>query len=222
MRYLGPALFAEGPSDYRFLQPLLGRLVDEVAGRLTSSDVDIGPVDGLDAPGHRGAERAVQIVEAVRSIECTCDLLFVHSDGAGDPEAAYQQRIFPGAAALRREWPEAGLRVVGVVPVREMEAWCLTDGEALRRTFRTALSDEDLGVPQRPREVEQILDAKQRLEAAFTAASRRSRQRPSAAALLDELGLVVALGRLRSVPSFQRLETDLEQALRLMWQPLGE
>jgi hypothetical protein len=218
MRYLGLALFAEGPTDYRFLQPLLARLVAEVAARVSDADVDVGPLEGIDAPDHRGEERAVQIVEAVRAIDCSCHLLFVHSDGAGNPQAAYQQRIEPAVAALARGWPGASLQIIGVVPVREMEAWCLADGEALRRVFRTALSDEELGVPSRAAEVEGILDPKERLSAAFTMAGRKSRQRPSAAVLLDELGLVVKLDRLRLVPSFQRLEADLEQSLRELWQ----
>jgi hypothetical protein len=217
MRYLGLALFAEGPTDYRFLQPLLARLVEAVAAGLTHADVEIGPVEGLDAPHHRGEARVIQIVEAVRSIDCNCDLLFIHTDGAGDPEAAYRQRIEPGAQGLRQEWPEACLQVIGVVPVRELEAWCLADGQALRAVFRTSLTDEEMGLPEGPADVEQILDPKQHLDQAFDATRRKSRQRPSAAALLDELGLVVSLERLRLVPRFRRLEADLEQSIRELW-----
>ncbi|WP_158516729.1 hypothetical protein [Scytonema hofmannii] len=49
---------------------------------------------------------------------------------------------------------------MGVVPIREMEAWALVDGDALRGAFGTVLDDSALGISTRLREVEGIFEPK--------------------------------------------------------------
>ena len=50
MRYLGLALYAEGPTDYRFLSSLLRRLVESLCARLASDIIEVSEVLPLDAP----------------------------------------------------------------------------------------------------------------------------------------------------------------------------
>src|SRR5436309_6511041 len=147
MRYLGLALYAEGPTDYRFLPSILLRLTNDLCLRGASEVVEVSDVQALDTPEeHREADRATRILEAARSVRGAFSILFVHADGGGDPEAAFQERVEPAARRIH-ENTKGGERVVAVVPVRETEAWALTDGDALRGAFGSTLADSTFGLP---------------------------------------------------------------------------
>lgn len=64
MAYLRSGLYAEGPTDYQLLTPLLRRLTEQVCLDDARSVVDIEEIQGLDAPQRfRGADRATRILE---------------------------------------------------------------------------------------------------------------------------------------------------------------
>ncbi len=216
MRYLGLALFAEGGRDHSFLRPLLRRLVEDMCARRAAARVEIGDVIELHTlERHRGQDRATRILEAARDAEGSFDLLFVHTDGGSNASLARKERVdpaIPGVAyLLAAPHPRRG---VGVVPVRETEAWALADGDALRKAFGSSLDDSALGVPTRAREVESILDAKAALEDAYAAVvGARRRRRRTASSFLEVIAEGAGLQRLRAVPSFRELETELGVAI---------
>jgi Domain of unknown function (DUF4276) len=215
MRYLGLALFAEGPTDYRFLPPVLRRATEDLCLRLARSTIEVQEVLRLYAPNdYRDADLATQILEAAREANGAFNILFVHTDGAGDPAAAYEQRIKPAAQRIAVELSGQQERTVGVVPVREMEAWTLADGDALRGAFGTVLDNTGLGIPMKAREVEGLLDPKQILEQAYTKVTGGKRRvRRKAADFFDAIGERVRLKRLREVPAYQAFEEELHLAL---------
>ena len=100
--------------------------------------------------------------------------------------------------------------VVPVQPIREMEAWALADGDALRGVFGTSLTN---GLPGRVREVEAFPDPKQTLDEAYRRVVGRAKPKKKAADFLDALGVQVKLTRLRQVPSFRQMEKLLQRAL---------
>jgi hypothetical protein len=94
MRYLGLALYAEGRTDYYFLQPLLERLCVDICLREASESIEVTAVLGLDHPPASEQEsREVRIREAARSALGQWSVLFVHADGAGDPVRARGEQI---------------------------------------------------------------------------------------------------------------------------------
>ena len=215
MRYLGLALFAEGSTDHRFLSPILSRVTEELCLQHSHEVVETGAILELHSPPKFWErDRATRIAEAAREARGAFNILFIHTDGAGDPEMARRERIDPAVQRII----EAGVGrwecPVAVVPVRETEAWALVDGDALRAAFGTVLEDERLGIPSRCREVESISDPKRVLEQAFAnvigSARRRKRK---AAAFMDAIGERVQLTLLRQVPAFQRFERELGAAL---------
>jgi hypothetical protein len=166
MLYLGLGLFAEGRTDHRFLPEVLLKSVSDLCSRGTSSEVEIGPVQMLTYPVQfRGQGRPTQMVAAVREAwPGGIDVLFVHVDGAGDPEAAWENNAQPGVELIEQELGLEQYRVVPVIPIREMEAWGLADGDALRTVFGTSLTNAQLGLPSHVRQVEALADPKQTLE----------------------------------------------------------
>lgn len=217
MRYLGLALYAEGKTDYYFLAPLLLRLCESVCAEAVEPVEFAGETLALD---HRSeandAPRDQRVLDAADQARGAWQLLFVHTDGANDPVLQRARLVEPALALLRARWGEDGLGVA-VVPVRETEAWVLVDGDALRNVLGSTLSDEALGLPLSPQDVEAQLDPKAVLRAAFWATGPTGqRRRRGTSPMLNALGEQVALQRLRRLPSFQLLEEELRSALRTM------
>lgn len=215
MHYLGLALYAEGPTDYYFLRPLLQRLCEDLCIHNARGMVDISEVLPLDHPACANAEpREDRIIAAARAARGAWNILFVHADGAGHPERVRSEQVEPAFAALKPDFGAAEIGVA-VVPVRETEAWTILDGDALRRVFDTSLSDQQLGLPAKPQAAETTPDPKATLDEAFRKA-RPARRRASLSPYLNALGEQVALDRLRAAEAFARLEADLTTALQTL------
>ena len=220
MHYLRLALLAEGSSDHRFLPTVLRKLTLDLCSQYAIRPIDVAD-EVLDLTSLRMSydsrqddrnERIRQILlDAARSF----DILFIHADGGGDPQGARAFQFEPWA-----EWTGAQdifheSRAVAVIPIREMEAWTLTDGEALRLAFGTVLSDSEMGVPSRARDVETILDPKKALEDIYTlVVGRRRRKKERTANFLSTIGERIRLELLRQVPAFLALEQELQEALQ--------
>jgi hypothetical protein len=212
LRYLGLALHCEGPTDRRFLEPLLRRALLQLVARNSSVAVDIAEqfVD-LAARSRDLKHVARQISDAAPAI----DLVFLHADGGNEPERARRERIDPVVGEIH---VDRLLQLVPVVPVRETEAWLLADPEAIRSTFGTTRSIGELGLPANAGEVEHVADPKALLETAYqrTVGPRRRRRRATRGheGFFALLGEQVALARLQDLPAFRRFEADLISALR--------
>lgn len=215
MLYLGLGLFAEGRTDHRFLPEVLFRSAFDLCSRGTSLEVEIGPVQMLTYPAEfRGQDRPTQMVAAVgQAWPGGIDILFVHIDGAGDPEAAWRNNAQPGVELVEQQLGLEQHRVVPVIPIREMEAWGLADGDALRTVFGTSLTNAQLGLPSHARQVESLADPKQTLEEAYRRVLGKTRPKKRAADFLDALGLQTSLVRLRQLPSFRYMEKHLQRTL---------
>ena len=213
MQYLSLALYAEGPTDYRFLSPVLRRLCEELCAVEARRAVEISEVLGLDHPDAcKDAPREQRILAAGRKAMGSWRLLFVHTDGEGDADKARRERVSPALALLQQQLPRAG-RGVGVVPVRETEAWMLADGDALREVFGSTLDDAALGVPPASA-VEREHEPKRVLKHCFDRARPGARKRRlSELDHLARLGDEVALDALRRLPSFRVLEDEVRTVL---------
>jgi hypothetical protein len=208
--YLRLLLYAEGRTDYRFLSPLLRRATEEICLDSARGIVEVQDVQGIDA--RPAGDRASRIVEAARDFWGGACILFIHTDGGGDPDRARTERVTPAARQIEQQLK--GGACVPVVPVRELEAWTLTDGDALRDAFGTTLGDDDLGVIERPRDAEKVLDSKKQLRAAFSASVGVPRRRHRLEDFYTRIGERVRLERIREIPSFSAAEADLRAALR--------
>ena len=216
MRYLGLALFAEGPSDHHFFPSILRRTTEDLCLRGTDELVEVSDVIRIVPPrmeGHDNRDGRTKVVEAVRQVWDGIDLLFLHSDGGGDFQAAMAQRILPARALFQQEPGGEERRLIGVVPIREMEAWALVDGDALRLAFGTTLTDAQLGIPATPAGVEGLPDPKLVLQQAYEAVVKGRKPKREAVRFLPLLGERIRLERLRLVPAFGRFESELQQAL---------
>jgi hypothetical protein len=102
MIYHCAGLYAEGPTDYRFLCLLITRLVHD----LCAGSAYVADTAGIDAPNSKRLRREERVAAAVDEYWEQCTLFIVHGDGAGDPEAARQHLIDPGIARARERHPD--------------------------------------------------------------------------------------------------------------------
>ena len=214
--YIGLALYAEGPTDYHFLRPLLLRLTVDLSLRSERSVEIAEQVIALDHPPVANeAARDVRIAAAARLARGAWSIAFIHTDGATDATRARRELAQPAIDRLATECAEAGVGVA-VIPVRETEAWALVDGDALRTVFGCRLDDAQLGLPQ-PRRVESLADPKAVLNHAFAMTNPSPhRCKQGVAPLLNALGETVSIDALRRLRSFQSLEDELKEALRAL------
>ncbi len=206
--YLVVAYFrdVEGTSDWPFLEPVCRRLLEHL---LQHAERPVEIQRPLLALGKGDREVAVQ-ANLARDLCGEFNIAFLHTDGTGDPERAYRDRIAPVAEALP---PEIDALIVGVVPVHETEAWMLCDGDALRGAIGTRLDDQRLGVPRTAGEIESLADPKAVLDAICSNAIGRRRARRRIKPPRELLGERVPLDSLRRLRAFQTFEANLRQAL---------
>lgn len=213
-RWLGLALFAEGASDHRFLDELLRRAVEHLlvgAGHA----VDLSPMQRLTTQSTE-SRRADRIGAGAEQVQGAFHLLFIHADGSDDAARARAERVQPGIDAMFARLGTSGRCGVGVVPVRETEAWALGDAACLRGVLGTEKSAADIGLPETAAEIEQLVDPKKTFADVVRAGrpGRRGRRRPAPASFLDLVGQRARIEELQRLPAFSALLSELGSALR--------
>ena len=217
MHYLGLALYAEGPTDDRFLGPILQRLCGDICARESQRPVQFNDEVLLlmHADKSRKKPRDERVLDAARQAHGAWSILFIHADADGDVYKARRERAQPALDRLRKEF-DTGCTGVAVIPMQTSESWAICDGNALRQVFGTSLDDKALGLPTSSTAIERLADPKHCLRAVFDASRGSARRRSSSTVneRLSALGQQVALDRLRRLSAFQTLEAELKQALR--------
>jgi hypothetical protein len=208
---LSLALYDEGPTDHRFLAPVLQRACEALAFEVGPKPCEVFEVQRLE-DASASAARDARILSAAESWRYGWDILFIHTDGAGDHDAAEQALVTPaiericGSAAFNHDKQ----RCVPVIPVRETEAWMLAEPDALLRAWYvsrpTPAQQATLRAIKPP---EQITDPKRQLDALYNALTGRR----GASKTFDAIGREVSLDELRKLPSYKRMEAALRAAL---------
>lgn len=209
MFYVCAGLYAEGPSDDQFLLPLVDRLLQELLR-------EHFPAQHVFEDSYRLRDMVKETRE--RRIAATilehwgmCTLFVIHSDGAGDPEAARARTITPAITLAREQLRSAGhkdpLAIAACIPVRELEAWLLADASVFER-----LGVRDVELPTHP---ERVTDPK--LPLAEQLKRVNLHRRPP----FNTFGQHVPLAALRKLESFRTFEAELLAALHLLARPGG-
>jgi hypothetical protein len=204
MIYLRAGLYAEGPTDYYFLVPLINRLLREIAAQMFPGANEVEDTRAIDSSGNE-KKRVDRIAAAVRDHEDLIDLLIIHADGGGDPETARREQVEPGIEAARTAIPGKPLPAIACIPVREIEAWLLVD----KRVF-----NEQLGLPVNlPAAPDRVRDPKSALHALL---SPRRVRNTNVYALFGEQ---VSFAELRKLSAFVTFETALNEFVRSLGMP---
>ena len=186
MRVLRSGLIAEDASDVAFLLPVLQAQLDRIGweAEFASEQIYVPETTTVRSPD--------VVAAAITGALEFSDLDFVHHDFR---EAAKIDR--------HRGRSQAGNRVVGIVRVRETEAWVLAAACAASR-----VGEFDAKPPEKGSKwVEKIADPKAELR-------RRYRGRRSVEEFFTLIGERADLARLAEVPAYQSFLQDLTEALK--------
>lgn len=214
MNYLAWAIFAEGPTDVRYFETLLPRLILHLIQQSVGPEAMVPeyPVDIFGVAERDLDEAAEKICVASEAFR----LLFVHGD-IGSPAQA-EQLVNRTCALCERVKSICEFnrnRCVIVAPKRETEAWCLVDKDAIRSAYGLGVGVDLSFIPERANAIESIPDPKAvMMQIQSNLATRRRRRTPPIP--YASLGQMQNLGRLQQLPSFQAFEQQLIVALKTL------
>lgn len=210
MRLITFTLLSDGSSD-RCLLPHIQWTIDEaLAGETYQLNAQWADLRGQSQPANSLSDRIRRAVDLY-----PCDLLFIHRDGEGQPHTQREQEIADALDELRQQHLPLPVSV-RLIPIRMQEAWLLIDEPAIRAAAGNPRGRVPLRLP-RLAHLESLPKPKEVLHTALRAATELSARRlqnfnPEARAY--QIGDCIADFRLlRQLPSFQRFEAELRQAI---------
>jgi len=214
MKVLVLALYAEGPSDARFLPPIIQRTAESIIAQYGQDTVDV--LEPIIIPNQQNRRREDCILGAAHEAR-GYHALIVHSDADSEnTNLARSQRIQPGFDLVSHSNEKVCKHLIPLIPVHMIEAWMLADHIALRATIGTDISPENLGLPSRPALVELDANPKHTLnEVIRKAISHRSRRHRQIDfnARQETLARTIDLSVLGSVPSYKEFVINFKQTL---------
>ncbi len=150
MHYLGLALYAEGPTDYYFLRPLLLRLCEEICLNEANQSVELGEMISLNEPARlRNAPREERIIEAAREARGLGASFSFTRMAQGVRSAPVRRARSPPSTGSLRNFPM-------MVSVSRWSQYAKRSHGRLQMAMRfagysvTPLSDEVLELPRTP------------------------------------------------------------------------
>ncbi|MDH6112943.1 hypothetical protein P3T36_002660 [Kitasatospora sp. MAP12-15] len=189
-RYLVPGLIAEGPEDQLFL----GRVIVRQLLALGSAAGEPFDVQEFVLPGDCPSTKgAAQVAAAVADLAADCHIVFLHND--------HRERDKIAKVAALTAIP-VGRRMVGVVPVRETEAWLLADAELLR-SVPGAVTEL---IPTSAAQAERVSDPKDLLSRILPGYDSRN--------LSEKLSNEIDLVRLKALPAYREWCEELTTVLK--------
>lgn len=211
--YIG--LAAEGSTDRRLLAEIIQKTFIEAACGCVR---DVVIEDVYEVRPARGSFVESMLDAARIAAEQGIGVLCVHADAdAGSHEPVMQRKITPLLDALAPCAEAAYCKtVVPIVPVQMTEAWMLADiSLLLHRIGAASVSLKDLNLDRPP---ESYADPKEAIRYALTVAQASRTKRRRRALTLDdlyaEMGQLLELRMLRTIPSFVRFEAAVHHAMR--------
>lgn len=215
-------IFAEGPTDNRFLPSVIKRTFEEVAGPCRQQiDILEPEVIHLIQNHHLFADKVHQA--ALQAQQRGVTVLCVHTDAdAENDHHTFQFKIQPAFERIRQSTEEICRLPVAIVPVQMTEAWMLADTELFKEELNTTKTDFELGIHRPP---ESIPDPKTTIVEALRIATehvgrRQRRYQIKISDLYQPVGQQISLEKLSQLSSFQKFRNAVQevfQQLNYLW-----
>jgi hypothetical protein len=209
MIYLCAGIYAEGPTDERFLCKLVDRLLHGIAHDICLGQFIVEDTRAIQEPKtlrRQKVDRETRIAAAIEHTWQSCTLFVIHSDADGDQEKALRERVHPGIERARQSHPD--LAAAACIPVWTTEAWMLADPDAFQKIF-----ERPVPAPL-PLDVEAVRDPKTLLKSTLQSMGVvPGRGFEGYEALLGDH---VRLESLQRLSAFREFESNLRAAVELL------
>lgn len=204
-------LVAEGPTDIRFLKPLIKRTFEEIAFECKGSIEVYDPQDFLVKKN----KFVDEILEAAQTAEKSgIMVLCVHTDADDKTdEKVFKNKIDPAFLKVEQSSIPLCKNLVAIVPIQMIEAWMLADREKFKEEMGTDKSDEGLRINKKP---ESIADPKKMIEEVISRVfeDKPRRSRITRSELYSPLGAKADLKELSKLSSYQKFKQAVREAFK--------
>ncbi len=219
IRQLSFTLFVEGVTDERFLSYLVQRVARnliEQHGRFAMEIPEILNVVTKKDYRYKHIESEKEKILLVSQNFKNHDALLLHFDADSSTRFKAMKEHFEPARILVMDSVNAGEQLcphlVPVIPVRNIEAWILSDTQTLLAELDTDFTATDLGLPTTPKQLE-ASDYKSKPDEILEKINRNRTQRRkrniAKVTLYENLGKNVRLVELEKIPSYKQFVDDL-------------
>lgn len=144
-------LFTEGTTDFRFLESIVKKTLDEVAFECSGEIETELEIININKTGLNFNQ---QVFEASRkaSNDFSILILFVHTDAdAISDETIFRTKIIPAKSFIEEQEDDLVCKnIVAIVPIQMTESWMLADKELLKSEIGIEGEDVDLGLHRNP------------------------------------------------------------------------
>lgn len=143
---ISETLYCEGNIDRHFLPKVIERTAGKIILSHATNYVDILPVTVTDVAKQEQGKDILQAAMQAYGYHA----LIVHKDSDHRTyEETKIQCIEPGCTLVRRSRKDVCKNLVPIIPVREVEAWMIADGEVLRDLLEIRERLQNLHLPKR-------------------------------------------------------------------------
>lgn len=210
-------LMAEGATDYRFLEPLVEKVLTEIAFDCPGQ-IDIN-VRVIDCDKGNSFVEFVSNASKTGHLDYGITMLIIHTD-ADDitAETAYNSKIRPAVSFLESQLSDTHCKkIAALVPIQETEAWMLADKDILIRQIGTNKNEVELNISGHP---EGFTNPKERIQEAIrigrSEMPKKLRNSLQISDLYSFLGQSIQTDKLKTFNSFLDFEGNVRQVLRDM------
>lgn len=217
------AFSAEGPTDYRFLETIMNRTIEDIVYSDCTTSIDIESIIILPTKKLGLSFDEYVLKAAEDAIIHGAQLLIVHSDSDKD---TYDERIAHKFTPARNAMLQSNNQdivdyepyLIPIIPIRMIEAWMLADKELLKEEIGTNLPDAQLGLTGEP---EQIAHPKDSINRAIQIAKENSKRKRKVmvddiSQLYDIMGSRLSIDRLERLTSYQKFTDELKRGFRAL------
>jgi hypothetical protein len=207
-------LMAEGKTDYRFLEPIVEKVLIEIVFECQGQiDIDVRVID-FDK-GNNFTDSVLNASQKGHQ-EYGITMLIIHTDADDiSSDNAYKFKIDPALSLLKKQPEETHCKnVAALVPIQETEAWMLADKSILIKQIGTRKNQVELKINGHP---EKFKNPKERIEEAIRIGRsdmpKKLRDSLQVSDLYSFLGQSLQIENLRNFNSFLDFEKNVRQLL---------
>lgn len=214
-RYILISFLGEGPTDNRFFQNIIQRLVENlliIQEKEAIIQCSIIQKNGLTSEDI--------VYNAARQSKYST-LLILHSDADNfTVQEIIENKFKAGIKNVNNcNDNEVCKTIILLIPVVETETWMLIDKDLLREEINTQLSNEELGLIYKTGNIENINDPKQKIINAIQAHHlslpvKRRRYAVTIRDLYEPMGQKINLEKLEALSAFTTFKENLIAALK--------
>lgn len=213
MTYLIIGVIAEGPTDTRFLIPVIEKVFFKVAHDCAGVfDFEI-----IVVPCDKGDSFVDFVINASQKghQDLGITMLVVHTDADdASSDKVINDKITPAIENLQGQANETHCKnLIPLIPVYETESWMLADKKAFLLSIGTTKSENELGIQGNP---ETFSNPKKRIEEAIrigrSELPKKIRNNLDISDLYSFLGALIQIDNLNNYKSYRDFEQNVRKA----------